>query len=231
MVVTQLVERSLSIPEIRGSNPVTGKFYCIETTKMKKKMSEIAQFLKQNNLIYCNSKFSLIASRGETNSKAGSGCGSVGRVVASTTRGLLFESSHWDILCVHSVNCIEKTNMKKHVQRYSVRWRKRYQMQYRSNYISSISYFQTLPENANACVNRPQWFESDCRTPCSKRRPNCSKKDILFDSLFFLSFQWRSRDWLFPYLESTSQNSDTVSLRFETISCFIWTLLDGCWHM
>ena len=47
VVVAQLVERSLPIPEVRGSNPVIGKIYlywtfvycqlCIEKTKIKKK--------------------------------------------------------------------------------------------------------------------------------------------------------------------------------------------------
>ena len=44
-VVAQLVDRSITIPEIRSSNPVNGKFYiehlfadnCIEKTKIKKK--------------------------------------------------------------------------------------------------------------------------------------------------------------------------------------------------
>ena len=44
-----------------------------------------------------------------------SGCGSVGRVVASNSRGLRFESSHRQksILNVFTVNCIEKTKIKK----------------------------------------------------------------------------------------------------------------------
>ena len=37
VVVAQLVERSLSTPEVRGSNPVIGKFICIEKMKIKKK--------------------------------------------------------------------------------------------------------------------------------------------------------------------------------------------------
>ena len=45
----------------------------------------------------------------------GSGCGSVGKAVASDTRGLRFESSHpqnlyWTLI---TVNCIEKTKIKK----------------------------------------------------------------------------------------------------------------------
>ena len=53
MVVAQLVERFLPIPEVRGSNPVIGKKYiehftvnCIENTKIKKKRPGRAQFLK-----------------------------------------------------------------------------------------------------------------------------------------------------------------------------------------
>ena len=33
VVVAQLVERSLLIPEIRGSNPAIGKFYLLSTDK------------------------------------------------------------------------------------------------------------------------------------------------------------------------------------------------------
>ena len=40
----------------------------------------------------------------------GSGCGSVGRVVASNIRGPLFESSNWQNFIV---NCIKKTKIKK----------------------------------------------------------------------------------------------------------------------
>ena len=45
----------------------------------------------------------------------GSSCGSVGRAVASDTRGPRFEFSHWQILywTLFTVNCIEKTKIKK----------------------------------------------------------------------------------------------------------------------
>ena len=44
----------------------------------------------------------------------GSGCGSVGRVVASNSRGPQFESSHWQHFILNIiVNCIEKTKIKK----------------------------------------------------------------------------------------------------------------------
>ena len=55
MVVAQLVEQLLPIPEARGSNPVIGKIYiehlfatvnCIEKTKIKKKRSGLTHFLK-----------------------------------------------------------------------------------------------------------------------------------------------------------------------------------------
>ena len=36
----------------------------------------------------------------------GSGCGSVGRAVASDTRGLWFESSHWQNLYIYIVNLL-----------------------------------------------------------------------------------------------------------------------------
>ena len=46
----------------------------------------------------------------------GSGCGSVGRAVASNTRGPRFESSHWQTFIseihFYIVNCIEKTKIK-----------------------------------------------------------------------------------------------------------------------
>ena len=43
-----------------------------------------------------------------------SGCGSVGRVVASDTRGLRFESSHrQNFIHVFTINCVEKTKIKK----------------------------------------------------------------------------------------------------------------------
>ena len=48
----------------------------------------------------------------------GSGCGSVGRAVASNTRGLRFESSHWqNLYCTFvylcNISCIEKTIINK----------------------------------------------------------------------------------------------------------------------
>ena len=52
--MAQLVERSITIPEIRSSNPVNGKFYiehlfadnCIEKTKIKKKRPWMAHLKK-----------------------------------------------------------------------------------------------------------------------------------------------------------------------------------------
>ena len=52
LVVAQLVERLLKIPEVRGSNPVIGKIYiehlfavnCIENTKIKKKRPGMVHF-------------------------------------------------------------------------------------------------------------------------------------------------------------------------------------------
>ena len=47
----------------------------------------------------------------------GSGCGSVGRAVASDTRGPQFESSHWQTfisdIYLFTVNCIEETKIKR----------------------------------------------------------------------------------------------------------------------
>ena len=58
MVVAQLVEHSLPIPEVRGSNPVIGKYLfisnicilstvCVEKTKIKKKRPGMAHFFKK----------------------------------------------------------------------------------------------------------------------------------------------------------------------------------------
>ena len=51
------------------------------------------------------------------NTSTGSGCGSVGRAVASDTRGSRFESSHWQTfisdIYLFTVNCIEKMKIKK----------------------------------------------------------------------------------------------------------------------
>ena len=51
----------------------------------------------------------------------GSGCGSVGRAVASNTRGPRFESSYWQTfildICLFSEKCIEKTKIKKKMPR------------------------------------------------------------------------------------------------------------------
>ena len=54
--MAQLVERSLPIPEGRGSNPVIGKnlylpftLNCIERTKIKKKRPGMVPFLKKTN--------------------------------------------------------------------------------------------------------------------------------------------------------------------------------------
>ena len=55
VVVAQLVEWSLPMPEVLGLNPVTGKnlyltftVNCIEKTKIKKKRPGMAHFLKKN---------------------------------------------------------------------------------------------------------------------------------------------------------------------------------------
>ena len=59
--MAQLVERSLPIPEVRGSNPVIGKIFyyyrtfvycqlCIEKMKIKKKEAGNGPFLKKNNV-------------------------------------------------------------------------------------------------------------------------------------------------------------------------------------
>ena len=51
---------------------------------------------------------------GKTNYHQGSGCGAVGRAVASDTRGPRFESSHRrNFIHVFTINCIEKTKIKK----------------------------------------------------------------------------------------------------------------------
>ena len=58
--------------------------------------------------------------------KSGSGCGSVGRVVDSDTRGLQFESSHRqkfihiEHLFMYCQLCIEKTKIKKKRQGWPI---------------------------------------------------------------------------------------------------------------
>ena len=62
VVVAQLVEQSLAIPEVRGSNPVIGKIYiehlftvnCIEKTKIKKKEAGNGPFLNNGGVISTN---------------------------------------------------------------------------------------------------------------------------------------------------------------------------------
>ena len=53
MVVAQFVEWVLLTPEIRGSNPVVGKFLftlnCIEKTKIKKKRPGMDHLLKNQD--------------------------------------------------------------------------------------------------------------------------------------------------------------------------------------
>ena len=65
VVVAQLVERSLPIPEVRGSNPVIGKNYlyiehlftvnCVlKRRKIKKKRPGMAHFKKRNCCVHQN---------------------------------------------------------------------------------------------------------------------------------------------------------------------------------
>ena len=56
--MTQLVEQSVPIPEVRGLNPDIGKILyitfnvnCIEKTKIKKKEAENGPFLKKNTTL------------------------------------------------------------------------------------------------------------------------------------------------------------------------------------
>ena len=61
VVVAQLAERSLPIPEVRGSNPDNGKFYrtfiiycqlyCIEKTKIKEKEARNGPVFKKTVVI------------------------------------------------------------------------------------------------------------------------------------------------------------------------------------
>ena len=51
MVVAQLVEWSLPIPEVRGSNPVISKIY-IENTKINKKRPGMTHFKKSTVGVY-----------------------------------------------------------------------------------------------------------------------------------------------------------------------------------
>ena len=73
--------------------------------------SILVHSVKEENWIFeISSKNSFI-----TLTTAGSGCGSVGRAVASDTRDTQFESSHWQTFIEHllAVDCVEKTKIKK----------------------------------------------------------------------------------------------------------------------
>ena len=50
MFVAQLVEQSLPTLEIRSSNPIISKFYCIEKMNIKKKRPEMVQFWKHSSI-------------------------------------------------------------------------------------------------------------------------------------------------------------------------------------
>ena len=65
--MAQLVERSLPIPEVRGSNPVIGKNYiehlfivycqlCVEKTKIKKKEAMDGPFFKNPCNMFCSNE-------------------------------------------------------------------------------------------------------------------------------------------------------------------------------
>ena len=64
VVVAQAVERSIPIPEVRGSNPIMGKnlyltftVNCIEKTKIKKKRSGMAHLKKPFLLAQLTNQF------------------------------------------------------------------------------------------------------------------------------------------------------------------------------
>ena len=67
-------------------------------------LSKSGRFSKANTYLF-----------GEVSLDGGSGCGSVGRAVASNSRGPRFESSLWQtfILNIYCQLCIEKTKIKK----------------------------------------------------------------------------------------------------------------------
>ena len=89
--VAELADRSLPTTEARSSNPVTG---------FNKQILKPFFTLKSTIIVYrcLGTKNNLIT---------GSGCGSVGRAVASNTRGPQFESSHRQefIMNIFIVNC------------------------------------------------------------------------------------------------------------------------------
>ena len=61
----------------------------------------------------CRRRFKKILLMYTENTHLGSGCGSVGRVIAFDTRGPRFESSHFQTFLLSIVNCVEKTKIKK----------------------------------------------------------------------------------------------------------------------
>ena len=70
----------------------------------------------------------------------GGGCGTVGRAVASNTRGPRFESSHWQTLYIEhvsTVNCIEKTKIKKKRSRMAHLFKKMLNFDCLTNFRSS----------------------------------------------------------------------------------------------
>ena len=96
VVVAQLAERSLPIPELRGLNPVIGKILfwifavsCIGKMKIKKKRTGMAHFLKVNHFRHTSSEAVLVFI-----SRWRSQLWSSGNERRLTSRGCGFESQH-----------------------------------------------------------------------------------------------------------------------------------------
>ena len=103
----------------------------------------------------------------------GSGCGSVGRAVASDTRGPRFESSHI-IYIEHSfsVNCIEKTKIKLKEAGNGPFFKKRSSVECLSSPCS------TVPPSVSGCPGSMQWVK------VNDKKFNINSEINVYDELF-----------------------------------------------
>ena len=101
------------------SRPVLSFFRPFQTintnwTKHLRTLSVNGQWLNLESISLINHSRFLFPASFVSSITCGSGCGSVGRAVASDTRGPWFESNHPQTLYyLYTVNCIEKIKIKK----------------------------------------------------------------------------------------------------------------------
>ena len=105
-IFSSLVESNPAILDTSRSVSVlwSNAILCMKISLWKVILSKSGRFSKANTYLF-----------GEVSLDGGSGCGSVGRAVASNSRGPRFESSLWQtfILNIYCQLCIEKTKIKK----------------------------------------------------------------------------------------------------------------------